>query len=72
MPLSDRDNYLRNASLTGHEWIPMSVGLSQASWYECGRALEEAVLRHPTIRPGYEAGSSRTVTPTYGAASSGR
>lgn len=53
MPLSDRENYLRTASMTGGEWIPAHLVLSGASWNQWREELEEVVLRHPTLFPGY-------------------
>lgn len=56
MPLTDRENYLRTASMTGGEWIPISVGISGASWAQWKGEMEHVVLRHPTIFSGFEAG----------------
>ena len=41
--LSERENYLRNASMKGPEWIPMRVVLSGASWNEHREALANAL-----------------------------
>jgi hypothetical protein len=56
MPLTDRENYLRNASMTGPEWIPCSVGISGASWDQLRTDLEQVLVRHPTLFPGFEKG----------------
>jgi hypothetical protein len=56
MPLSDRDNYLRTASMTGGEWIPMRLVISGAEWDMWREELEEVVVRHPTFFPGFERG----------------
>ena len=56
MPLTERENFLRNASFEGHEWIPQYVGLSQAYWQEAGEDLEDICLRHPALFAGFEKG----------------
>lgn len=56
MPLSDRENYLRTASLTGGEWIPANVVISEASWLQWREEMEQVVLRHPTLFPNYRKG----------------
>ena len=56
MPLSDRENYLRNAAMTGPEWMPCSVSISGASWDQLRADLEEVLARHPTLFPGFEKG----------------
>ena len=49
MPLTRRENFLRNASFKGHEWIPVQFYISQAKRYPgFKRHLEQ--LREP--RPG--------------------
>jgi len=52
-----RDNFLRNASLEGHEWIPQYVHVSSAYWREMREPLEELVLRHPTLFPHFRKGA---------------
>ena len=56
MPLSDRENYLRTASMTGGEWIPMRLVISGAEWDMWREDLEEVVVRHPTLFPGFKKG----------------
>lgn len=56
MPLSERENFLRTASLTGGEWIPAHVVISGASWNQWREEMERVVLRHPTLFPGYQPG----------------
>jgi hypothetical protein len=78
MALTERENYLRNATLQGHEWIPASISISEGTWHEWGAELEEVVLRHPTIWPNYakdshsferelDPGARRTKTDEWGA-----
>ncbi|MHC4983081.1 MAG: uroporphyrinogen decarboxylase family protein [Planctomycetota bacterium] len=57
MPLSDRENFLRNASLRGHEWIPQAVHISRAYWHAAREAMEDICLRHPVLFPGFQKGS---------------
>jgi uroporphyrinogen decarboxylase len=51
MSPTNRENYIRNASLQGHAWIPQTVSFSSAYWHEQREALEEIVLRHPMLFP---------------------
>ena len=56
MPLSERENYLRNASMTGPEWIPAHVAVSGASWLEWRDEMEEVASRHPVLFPNFRKG----------------
>lgn len=56
MPLSERENVLRNASMTGPEWMPCRVVISGASWDQLREDLEEVLVRHPILFPGFEKG----------------
>ncbi|HUS46912.1 MAG TPA: uroporphyrinogen decarboxylase family protein [Phycisphaerae bacterium] len=56
MPLSHRENYLRNASFKGHEWIPQSVCISGAYWHQAREGMEAIALRHPVLFPGFRKG----------------
>ena len=56
MPLSERDNFIRNARMTGPEYMPCRVGVSMASWDQWREEMEEVALRHPTLFPGFEKG----------------
>lgn len=58
MPLTNRENFLCNASLEGHEWIPQHVSLSKAYWQEAREDLEDICLRHPVLLPGFEKGKT--------------
>ena len=53
MPFSVRENYLRNASMQGHEWIPAAVHICQASWREDPVGFERLCRSHPTIFPNF-------------------
>ena len=54
MPLSHRDHFMRNASGQGHEHIPVSVHISQASWYEHGEGLLRIADKHPSLFAGLD------------------
>ena len=55
--ISDRENWLRTVEFRRPEWIPAWVGLSQLIWKTHRERLEEVVLRHPILFPGFKAGS---------------
>lgn len=54
MGLSVRENFLRNASFQGHEWIPQTVHIASAYWREAREELEDVCLRHPILFPGFK------------------
>ena len=56
MPLTERENFIRNARRQGPEWMPTGVSVSMASWDQWREEMEEVVLRHPILFPGYEKG----------------
>lgn len=56
MPLTNRENFIRNARLQGPEWIPMVVAISGASWNQWREEMEDVVARHPWMYPGFEKG----------------
>jgi len=56
MPLSERENYLRNATFRGPEWIPASFYISDASWQQLRYELEDVLTRHPTLFPDFQPG----------------
>ena len=58
MSLSTRENFLRNATFAGHEWIPQHVSLSQAYWQVMREDLEDVCLRYPALFPGFEKGQT--------------
>ncbi|MHB9134120.1 MAG: uroporphyrinogen decarboxylase family protein [Armatimonadota bacterium] len=59
MALTDRENFVRNASMTGPEWMPMIVAISSATWNQLGPDLEKVVMRHPTLFPGFQPGQRK-------------
>ncbi|HOZ47917.1 MAG TPA: uroporphyrinogen decarboxylase family protein [Candidatus Hydrogenedentes bacterium] len=56
MPLSYRENYLRNASFEGPEYMPVHLAISNASWDQWREAMEDVVERHPRIWPDFRKG----------------
>lgn len=56
MPLSERENYLRTASLTGGEWIPTHIVISDATWDQLRGELEDVLVHHPHFFPDFEKG----------------
>lgn len=56
MVLSHRENYLRNARFEGPEWMPAAVAISGASWNQLRGDLEDVLVRHPRLFPGFEKG----------------
>jgi len=56
MPLSERENFIRNARMTGPEYTPCTMHLSMATWDQLREAAEEVVLRHPILFPDHKKG----------------
>ncbi|MGI6208954.1 MAG: uroporphyrinogen decarboxylase family protein [Anaerolineae bacterium] len=56
MPLTERDNYLRNATFRGPEWIPCTLVISGASWDQWRHEMEEVLVRHPSLFPDFVPG----------------
>ncbi len=54
MVMTYRENFLKNASLEGHQWIPQNVSISAAYWQEAREELEEICLRHPILFPNFK------------------
>jgi len=56
MALSNRENYIKNATFQGPEWIPMQLGASGASRMQLREDLEDVMARHEWMFPGFEKG----------------
>jgi uroporphyrinogen decarboxylase len=56
MPLTERENFIRNTRRTGPDRMPCRLMVSLASWDQWREAMEEVVLRHPAVCPGYRKG----------------
>jgi hypothetical protein len=57
MPLTEHENYIKAISRKSPEWIPVSLSFAPGTWKEYRERLEEIVLRHPAVFPGYAKGS---------------
>jgi hypothetical protein len=55
--MTPRENWLRAVRFERPDWIPISVGFSPLTWREHGEALEEVLLRHSFLFPGYKKGA---------------
>ncbi|MEA3401892.1 MAG: uroporphyrinogen decarboxylase family protein [Armatimonadota bacterium] len=51
------ENELRVIQFQHPRWIPARIGLLSGTWQKHREELEEIVLRHPLIFPGYQRGS---------------
>lgn len=49
-------NYLRTIEFQDPEWIPCVVSIIPATWRKYGEGVEEIVLNHPKLFPGYKKG----------------
>ena len=49
-------NFLRTVYFDHPEWVPCNVGLMPATWIKYRQDLEELVLAHPRLFPGYRRG----------------
>jgi len=56
MALTRRENYIRNATFSGPEWIPAYVSISGATWRQLREDLEDVIARHPGLFPGFRKG----------------
>jgi hypothetical protein len=57
-------NYLKTIYFDCPEWTPCSVNFLPATWMRHGPALEELVLAHPRVFPGYRKGAVDYTFPT--------
>jgi len=55
--MTQRDNWLRVVEFRGPEWIPCSVSFAPLTWKIHREKLEDVVLGHPRLFPGFRAGS---------------
>lgn len=55
--ITAKENWLRAVEFHGPEWIPVSVGFAPVVWRTYREALEEVLLRHPVLFPGFQASS---------------
>lgn len=52
--LTERENYIRTVRMTGPEWIPAQLNLSDALWNELREELDDVLARHPILYPNHE------------------
>jgi uroporphyrinogen decarboxylase len=57
MSLTERENYLKAVKFDRPEWIPVSLLFAPVTWKRYREELENVVLEHPAIFPGYAKGS---------------
>ena len=50
------ENLLRVIQFQHPDWIPCHIGLLSSTWKKHREALEEIVLRHPAVFPGFQPG----------------
>ena len=60
-------NFLKAILFDYPEWIPATVGILPAVWFEYGEEIEKVVLSHPSMFPNYKKGSFRNIklSPEY-------
>ncbi|MBI2298624.1 MAG: hypothetical protein HYU66_06675 [Armatimonadetes bacterium] len=54
--LTHRENWLRAVRYERPEWIPVSLGFSPLTWREHREGLEDVLLQHPVLFPGFQKG----------------
>lgn len=54
MVMTRRENFNNNASLKGHEWIPIHIYINEAYWREMGKEVEKICLNHPVLFPNFK------------------
>lgn len=55
--ITARENWLRVVEFRNPDWIPVSLGFAPVCWRLYRERLEEIVLRHPVLFPGFKEGS---------------
>jgi len=55
--LSYRENYIRNATFSGPEYIPCNVAILPATWKKLREELEDVLARHPVLFPNFRRGA---------------
>ena len=56
MPISERENYIRNATFQHPEYMPLGILVSDACRIQWREELEAVMVRHPRVWPGFEKG----------------
>jgi uroporphyrinogen decarboxylase len=68
MSLSVRENYLRNVTFSGPQWIPCTVVISGATWDQYREEVEDILVKYPLFFPGFEKGKRDFANWDYGPA----
>ena len=55
------ENWIRAMCFAGPQWIPATVAIMPATWMKYGAAIEDVLVRHPKLFPGYKKGSFKGV-----------
>ena len=67
--LTNRENYLRTVRFQNPEWIPMHIGISDASWDQYREEMEDMALRNPDffprVRKGWRDYERHVFAPAY-------
>ncbi|NOZ21885.1 MAG: hypothetical protein GXP25_12455 [Planctomycetes bacterium] len=56
MALTHRENFLRNARFQGPEYMPCGISICGATWKQLREDLEDVLVRHPIMFPGFKKG----------------
>lgn len=56
--MTDRENWLRVVEFRHPERIPCGIGFAPLTWHTHRERLEEVLLRHPKLFPGFKQGSA--------------
>ncbi|MEI6914147.1 MAG: uroporphyrinogen decarboxylase family protein [Armatimonadota bacterium] len=56
MKMTDRENWLRVVEFRNPEKIPCSMGFAPLTWHTHRERLEDILVRHPLLFPGFKAG----------------
>ena len=56
--MTHRENWLRCVEFRHPEWIPCWMGFAPIAWHDYREDLEQIVLDHPRLWPGYEKSSA--------------
>jgi len=54
--ITERENYIRNATFNYPEWIPIRIAISDATWDQLREDLESVIIRHPVLFPDFNKG----------------
>lgn len=58
-PVKVRENFLKTVEMRNPDWIPCKITFSQATWSRYREKLEQLLLKHPILFPGFRRGKIR-------------